>query len=68
MVEGDVRDDGERRDDVRRVEPSAEAGFPNHEVAFLLREKFQSDDGGEFKKGSAAVPAAACRRDACATL
>ena len=51
MVERDVGDDaGQRRDDVRRVEPSAKAGFPNHQVAFLFGEKFQRHDRDDFKK------------------
>ena len=52
MVQGDVGDDaGQRRDDVRRVQPSAEAGFPDDQVAFLFGEKFQRHDGDDFKKG-----------------
>jgi hypothetical protein len=43
VVERDVGDDaGQRRDDVGRVEPSAEAGFPDHQVAFLFRENFSA--------------------------
>ena len=51
MIEGDVGDDaGQRRDDVGRIEPSAEAGFPNHEVAFLFAKKFQRHHRDDFKK------------------
>ena len=51
MVKSNVRDDaGQRRDNVRRVQPSAKAGFPNNQIALLLRKKFQRHHGGEFKK------------------
>ena len=51
VVEGDVGDDaGQRRDDVGRVQPPAQAGFPDHQVAFLFGEKFQRHHRDEFKK------------------
>ena len=40
-----------RRDDLRqRTEPSAEAGFPDHQIAFLFGEKFQRHDRDDFKQ------------------
>ena len=32
------------------VQPSAQAGFPNHQIAFLFRKKFQRHHGDDFKK------------------
>ena len=51
MVELDVCDDaGERRDDVRGVEPSAKTGLPNHQITFLFGKKLQCHDRDDFKK------------------
>ena len=51
MVKRDVGDDARQRyDDVRRVEPTAKAGFPNYKVAFLLRKTFQRHDRDDFKQ------------------
>ena len=51
MVELDVGDDaGQRHDDVRGVEPSAEAGFPNHQITFLFGKKLQRHHRDDFKK------------------
>ena len=42
VVEPDVGDHaGQWRDDVRRVEPATQAGFPQHDVARLLGEMAQ---------------------------
>ena len=51
VIELDVGDDtGQRGDDVRRVEPPAQAGFPNHQVTFLFGEKLQRHHRDDFKK------------------
>jgi hypothetical protein len=51
VIQGDVGDDaGQRRDDVGGIQPAAQAGFPDDEVALLFREKFQRQDGGELEQ------------------
>ena len=42
---------GQRRDDIGGVQASAQAGFPNDDVAILLGEPAKSHDGDNFKKG-----------------
>lgn len=52
MVERDVGDDtGERRHDVRRIQPSTQAGFPNDQVAVLFGKKLKRHDRDHFKEG-----------------
>ena len=51
MIVLNVGDDaGERSDDVGGVEPPAEAGLPNDEVAFLFGEVLEGHDGDEFEE------------------
>ena len=51
MVEADIRDDGavRRTDGVSRVEPAAETGFQDYDVAALLGEPVQGQRGRELK-------------------
>ena len=51
VVKLNIGDDaGQRRDNVRRIEPSAQAGFPNHQVAALFGKIFQRHHRDGFKK------------------
>src|SRR5260370_30795578 len=52
MIELDVGDHaGERSHDVGGIQPTAQAGFPDDQIAFLLEEMEQSDDGDDFEEG-----------------
>ena len=69
MIKGDVRDDaGQRRDDIRGIQPPAKAGFPDHQITFLRGKKLQRHDRDKFEEGGTDILPVRNRLEACSTL
>ena len=69
MIVLDVGDDaGQRRDDIGGVQPSAQTGFPDHQIALLLGEIAQRHDRHDLKEGRMLGTTGICVSDQAARV